>query len=277
MASEELMSCRDKRWSLKGMTALVTGGTRGIGYAIVEELAGFGAVVHTCSRNQKEIDERLKEWASKGYKVSGSACDLSSRAQQEELMKTVCSVFDGKLNILEPIIKQISIVNNAASTLLKHATENTAENFSSLMALNVESPFHLSQLAHPLLKASGNGSIVFISSVAGGTALPAISVYAAGKGAINQLTKNLACEWAKDNIRTNTVAPWATKTTITSPEVVESSIVDAYAELMLRTPLRRMAEPEEVSSLVAFLCLPAASYITGQIIYTDGGYTAGSF
>ncbi|GMP85530.1 hypothetical protein CsSME_00038643 [Camellia sinensis var. sinensis] len=123
-------------------------------------------------------------------------------------MKTVCSVFDGKLNIL---------VNNAASTLLKHATENTAENFSSLMALNVESPFHLSQLAHPLLKASGNGSIVFISSVAGGTALPAISVYAAGKGAINQLTKNLACEWAKDNIRTNTVAPWATKTTITSP------------------------------------------------------------
>lgn len=268
MASEELMSCRDKRWSLKGMTALVTGGTRGIGYAIVEELAGFGAVVHTCSRNQKEIDERLKEWAGKGYKVSGSACDLSSRAQQEELMKTVCSVFDGKLNIL---------VNNAASTLLKHATENTAENFSSLMALNVESPFHLSQLAHPLLKASGNGSIVFISSVAGGTALPAISVYAAGKGAINQLTKNLACEWAKDNIRTNTVAPWATKTTITSPEVVESSIIDAYAELMLRTPLRRMAEPEEVSSLVAFLCLPAASYITGQIIYTDGGYTAGSF
>ncbi|XP_028104161.1 tropinone reductase homolog At2g29340-like [Camellia sinensis] len=100
MASEELMSCRDKRWSLKGMTALVTGGTRGIGYAIVEELAGFGAVVHTCSRNQKEIDERLKEWAGKGYKVSGSACDLSSRAQQEELMKTVCSVFDGKLNIL---------------------------------------------------------------------------------------------------------------------------------------------------------------------------------
>ncbi|GMP85529.1 hypothetical protein CsSME_00038643 [Camellia sinensis var. sinensis] len=173
MASEELMSCRDKRWSLKGMTALVTGGTRGIGYAIVEELAGFGAVVHTCSRNQKEIDERLKEWAGKGYKVSGSTCDLSSRAQQEELMKTVCSVFDGKLNIL---------VNNAASTLLKHATENTAENFSSLMALNVESPFHLSQLAHPLLKASGNGSIVFISSVAGGTALPAISVYAAGKG-----------------------------------------------------------------------------------------------
>ncbi|GFY93217.1 NAD(P)-binding Rossmann-fold superfamily protein [Actinidia rufa] len=107
MASEE-QSCRDKRWSLKGMTALVTGGTRGIGYAIVEELAGFGAAVYTCSRNQTELNEKLKEWEAKGYKVSGSVCDLSSRAQQEELIKAVCSVFDGKLNILEDVEPSIS-------------------------------------------------------------------------------------------------------------------------------------------------------------------------
>ncbi|XP_052173510.1 tropinone reductase homolog [Diospyros lotus] len=267
MASEEV-NCRDRRWSLEGMTALVTGGTRGIGYAIVEELAGFGAAVHTCSRNQKELNERLQEWQSKGFKVSASVCDLSSRPQQEELMKTVSSVFDGKLNIL---------VNNAASTLLKQATESTAEDYSNLMRTNVESPYHLCQLAHPLLKASGAGSIVFISSVAGITGLPAISVYAAAKGAINQLTKNLACEWARDSIRTNTVAPWAVKTTIMKPEDVDKSISNAYMQLMLRTPLRPMAEPTEISSVVAFLCLPAASYITGQVISVDGGYTAGGF
>ncbi|KAL0338281.1 UNVERIFIED_CONTAM: Tropinone reductase [Sesamum angustifolium] len=89
MAKEEQSRSREQRWSLQGMTALVTGGTKGIGYAIVEELAGFGATVYTCSRNQAELSERLKEWEGKGFKVKGSACDLSSRPQREELIGSV--------------------------------------------------------------------------------------------------------------------------------------------------------------------------------------------
>ncbi|XP_059647107.1 tropinone reductase homolog [Cornus florida] len=268
MAGEE-QSCRDQRWSLKGMTAVVTGGTRGIGYAIVEELAGFGAAVHTCSRNQKELNERLQEWEGKGFKVSGSVCDMSLRVQREELMQTVSSVFDGKLNIL---------VNNAATLVIKRITDHNSDDFSNLMGTNVESPYHLCQLAYPLLKESGRGNIVFISSIAGVTALPTLSMYSASKAAINQITRSLACEWAKDNIRTNAVTPWAVRTSI-KPDDGQGALEEygrKFIPLLAKTPLARIGEPNEISSLVAFLCLPAASYITGQVICIDGGYTAGS-
>ncbi|KAJ0088362.1 hypothetical protein Patl1_31817 [Pistacia atlantica] len=111
---------RIQRWSLKGMTALVTGGTKGIGYAIVEELAEFGATVHTCSRNQTELNDRIKEWDNKGFKVSGSVCDLQVRADREKLMETVSLMFDGKLNVL---------VNNVGTAIIKESTEFTAEDF----------------------------------------------------------------------------------------------------------------------------------------------------
>ncbi|XP_024968964.1 tropinone reductase homolog At5g06060-like isoform X2 [Cynara cardunculus var. scolymus] len=238
------------RWSLAGMTALVTGGTRGIGYAVVEELAELGAVVHTCSRNEAELNRCLQEWSAKGFCVTGSVCDVSSRPQREQLMEKVSSFFGGKLNIL---------INNVGTYVMKPTIEYTADDFSMHMATNFESSFHLCQLAHPLLKASGVGSIVFISSVA---------------GAINQLTKNLACEWAKDNIRTNSVAPWATKTPLIQDLLDNKKIMDEVAH---RTPLKRPGEANEVSSLVAFLCLPAASYITGQTIAVDGGFTVHGF
>ncbi|KAK6136061.1 hypothetical protein DH2020_030166 [Rehmannia glutinosa] len=266
----------NSRWSLSGMTALVTGGTRGIGHATVEELAEMGATVHTCSRNEEELNQRLQEWKSKGFKVSGSVCDASSREQRVQLMEKVSSIFDGKLNILVSAPKR------------KPTVDYTAEEYSGIMSTNLESSYHLSQLAHPLLKASGNSSIVFISSVAGLVHLFSGSIYGATKGKyctetetfptielyetdkVNELFKfcacrsnqstykNLACEWAKDNIR-----------------LLENK--EFLDRVVSRTPLKRPGEPEEVSSLVAFLCLPAASYITGQIICVDGGMTVNAF
>ncbi|KAL8489091.1 hypothetical protein ACS0TY_025119 [Phlomoides rotata] len=261
----EMELTRDEKWSLNGMSALVTGGTRGIGYAIVEELAGFGARIHTCSRNQKELNERIQEWKDKGFEVSGSVCDLSSTTQREELIQTVDSIFGCKLNIL---------VNNAAICKMKRAVEYKEQDFWDIIGTNLESPCHLSQIAYPLLKASGRGNIVFISSVAAKMALPGLAIYAASKGGINQLTKNLAYEWAKDNIRVNTVAPWAVNTTIGKPEEIDKSLQMMFGPIVARTPIGKIAEPNEISPLTAFLCLPAASYITGQIIYVDGGFTS---
>ncbi|XVF19997.1 hypothetical protein REPUB_Repub11eG0159800 [Reevesia pubescens] len=245
------------------MTALVTGGTRGIGRAIVEELAGLGARVHTCSRNENELDKCLVDWKSLGFEVSASICDVSTGAQRESLMEKVSSLYDCKLNIL---------INNVGTNIRKPMVEFTAEEVSTLLATNFESVFNLCLLAYPLLKASGLGSVVFTSSVSGFVSLKSMSVQGATKGAINQLTKNLACEWAKDNIRSNAVAPWYIRTSM-----VEQVLSDQEYLEEVYSPLRRLGDPTEVSSLVAFLCLPASSYITGQIICVDGGMSVNGF
>ncbi|KAB1225869.1 hypothetical protein CJ030_MR1G027860 [Morella rubra] len=161
-------------------------------------------------------------------------------------------------------------INNAGTNIRKTTIDYTAEDFSFLMSTNLESVFHLCQLAYPLLKASGSGSIVFVSSVEANYQHQQHLYMVQLK-----LARSLACEWAKDNIRSNSVAPWLITTPLT--EKFATAGGKFFNGIMSKTPLGRPGEPKEVASVVAFLCLPAASYVSGQTICIDGAVTSNAF
>lgn len=252
------------RWSLNGKRALVTGGTKGIGLAIAQEMLDLGGTVCIVARNEAQLNKRLNRWRENGADVMGVAMDVSSRSDQKALFRQIETEWGG-LDLL---------VNNVGTNIRKKALEYTDEEYLAVMNTNMIATFNMCREAHALLKKSGTGAVVNILSVAGLTHLRTGAPYGMTKAAVLQLTKNLAVEWAADNIRVNSVAPWYTRTPL-----VEGVLGDAkyMASVLDRTPLGRIAEPEEVASVATFLCLPAASYVTGQCVAVDGGFTVNGF
>ena len=252
------------KWSLKGKTALVTGSTKGIGQATAEELASLGADVFVVARQAGEVEEQVDKIKEGGHKAFGIAADVTQEADRRKILDFVQKTGRG-LDIL---------VHNVGTNIRKRMVEYSEQEYQFIFQTNLHSNFALSQLFYPLLKASGDAAVVSVLSVAGLTHLRSGAPYGMTKAALTQLTRNLAVEWAADHIRVNAVAPWYTKTPLVEQLLQDKTYLEA---VLSRTPMNRLAEPDEVATVIAFLCMPASSYITGQCLAVDGGFMVNGF
>jgi len=242
---------------------LITGATRGIGRAILDMFLELGAEVFLIARNPKDIRHLTDELAGK-YPVEGMAADVTLPGERKALVSILEEKW-GRLDIL---------VNNVGMNIRKKALEYSEQEIRQIMETNMYSAFSLAREVHPLLKRSGEASLVNISSVAGLTHIRTGVVYGMTKAAIVQMTRNLSVEWATHGIRVNAVAPWYIDTPL-ARQVLKN--LDYLQEVLNRTPMKRIGKPEEVAAAVAFLCMPAASYITGQTLAVDGGFSIYGF
>jgi len=245
-------------WKLENKKALVTGGTKGIGKATVIEFLELGAEVLFTARNEKEVYSMETELRKNDYKVTGLVAD-SAKSKDIEKIKDWIEENWKSLDIL---------VNNAGINIRKKANDYSEEEFRKVLEINLIAPFEISRLLYPFLKNSGKASIINVASSAATQDVGTGTPYAMSKAGLLQQSRSLAVEWAADNIRVNAVSPWFTKTPLTEGYLHNEEKMSSILE---RTPLNRVAEAKEISSIISFLAMDKSSFITGQNIIADGG------
>lgn len=251
-------------WDLKDKKALVTGGSKGIGKAVVSEFLELGAEVVFSARNGEAIKQVLDQFKQQRYSVYGLAADVTDRDHRYRIAKWIKEQW-GKLDIL---------VNNAGLNIRKSSNEYISKEYQQVIETDLTAPFELSRELFELLKRSGKAAVVNVASVAGIMDAKTGAPYGMAKSGLIQLTRSLACEWAGSHIRVNAVSPWFTQTPATEKLLSNS---DKLQQIVSRTPMGRVARGEEIAAAIAFLAMDKASFITGQNLIVDGGGTSSIF
>lgn len=251
-------------FQLQNKIAMVTGAGRGIGRALAIGLAEAGADVAIFARTAKDLETVAEEIRAQGRQAYPFQVDVTSREQIEEAVRNLIEK-TGRIDIL---------INNAGMNIRSQALAVTDEEWDKIMQTNLKSAFLCSQIVGEQMKEQAYGRIINIASVAGQVALRTGVVYAATKAAMIQMTKVLALEWGKFGINVNSIGPWYFKTPLTETILANP---DFLADIIARTPLRRIGELEELVGPAVFLASDAANYVTGQTLIVDGGMTIYGF
>ncbi len=243
-------------WTLQNKKALITGGSKGIGLATADELLALGAEVLIVARGEDDLKKALEAYSDQP--LHGLVADVTTEEGRKSIVNKVADLWNS-LDIL---------VNNVGTNRRKTTMDYTSEEMRSLFETNLFSVFELCRSLFPCLVHTGNASIINVASVAGVMDVTTGSPYGMTKAAEIQLSRNLAAEWAKYGIRVNAVSPWFTETPLTKTVLGNPERLDS---IVARTPIGRVAQAEEIASVIAFLAMDKSSYITGQNLMVDGG------
>jgi NAD(P)-dependent dehydrogenase (short-subunit alcohol dehydrogenase family) len=252
-----------QQFRLDGKVSLVTGASRGLGRAMGEALAGAGSDVVLMGRDQATLEPVAVSIAERtGRKALAVPVDVRQTAQIETAVARVRDEF-GRIDVL---------INNAGINLRNPAVEYTEQDWEQVLAVNTKGTFFMSQACGRVMIEQRRGKIINVLSMTCVMGLPTVVAYTASKSALVGLTKLLAVEWAPYNIQVNGLGPGFFRTELT--RAVQN---DQRSDWILhRTPAGRWGEPEDLAGAAVFLASPASDYITGQVLYVDGGMTAGS-
>ena len=248
-------------FDLSGKTAIVTGGSRGLGKEMAEGLAEAGANLMLCARRDEWLAPTVEEFCGKGFKVESKLCDVTNVEQVQNVVEKTVKKF-GTVDIL---------INNAGISWGAKPEKMPLDKWKQVLDVNLTGAFLFAQAAGKIMLENGGGSIVNISSVAGlmsGANGPHYAGYAASKAGLFGLTRELAATWGRQNIRVNAIAPGFFHSRL-ADTVIEH--LEGFIEKT--NPIPRVGEEGELKGVAVFLASEAANYITGQIIVVDGGGT----
>ncbi len=246
---------------LKDKVALVTGGSRGIGRAVCLAFASQGAVVAVNATTFEGADKTAGEIRKRGGRAIAIKADVADPQQVNVMVEKVVNEF-GRLDIL---------VNNAGISMAKSSAELPIEDWNRAINIDLNGVFYCSQAAGRQMLKQKSGNIINMSSMYGLVVAPGRAAYSTSKGGINALTKVLGVEWAKDNIRVNAICPGYIMTELVT-DLIDKGILDE-AKLRKRCPMGRLGNVDEVAKVAVFLASDDSSYITGQTIVVDGGWS----
>ncbi len=256
-----------KNFSLEGKTALITGASYGIGFAIAKAYAEAGATIVFNDINQELVDRGLKAYDECGIKAHGYVCDVTDETAVNALVATV----EKEIGVID------ILVNNAGIIKRIPMCEMTAEQFRQVIDVDLNAPFIVSKAVIPSMIKKGHGKIINICSMMSELGRETVSAYAAAKGGLKMLTRNIATEYGEFNIQCNGIGPGYIATPQTAPlrEIQPDGSRHPFDQFIIaKTPAARWGEAEDLQGPAIFLASDASNFVNGHILYVDGGILA---